>query len=172
MVVAVEFDGAAEAGAAGAVSVTVSASAAGLSVGVVVVPGLVNLPSSLLLPPPAAVDALALVLLLTVEDWAAAAAAPEDDALEHSLVGRSLDGVEARESLSLSPLPFFPVAFLFLPVALACSLCTSFWRCTFASLYLRTRFSGTHSSQLQRIAREWGLQMYHYITSYFLFQPA
>lgn len=85
-------------------------------------------------------EELALVLLLTVDDWV-----PPPPSFM-----RSLDGVEARESLSLSPLPlpFLLPVFLPLPVLLACSLCTSFWRCTFASLYLRTRFSGTHSSQL------------------------
>lgn len=39
-------------------------------------------------------------------------------------------------------------AFFLAEPLLACSLDTSFWRCTFASLYLSTRFSGTHSSQL------------------------
>lgn len=96
---------------------------------------------NLLSSPPLA-DELALVLLLTVEDCAAVKGP--------SLMARSLDGVEARESLSFSPFPpFLEAAFLFFPVALACCLCTSFCRCTFTSLYFSTRFSGTHSSQLE-----------------------
>lgn len=77
-------------------------------------------------------------------------------------VDTSLDGVEALDSLpsfgvqvpelllTAPPLSFFfpfGVPFLFLPADEECCLDTSFCLCTFASLYLSTRFSGTHSSQ-------------------------
>lgn len=120
-------------------------------VGVAVPPLTFSLVSS---PPPAPPDEeLALVLLLTVDDWPAVE--PPPPPLLLSLVVSSLDGVEARESLSLSlsPLVFLPDDFLFL-LEFACSFETSFCRWTFASLYLSTRFSGTHSSQLERIFRD------------------
>lgn len=118
----------------------------GRAVGVATVVDLLSSP-----PPPDA--ELALVLLLTVDDWAAATVVVDgvkDDVAGPPSLVSSLDGVEARESLSLlSPLPFFEPPFLFL-LELACNLETSFCRCTLASLYLRTLFSGTHSSQLEK----------------------
>lgn len=115
----------------------------------------------------AVVGVLAVVLEATVVAEAGAA-----DGLERPLrldvdgaasgVETSLDGVEALDSLPsfgvqvpelllTAPLLsfFFPfgVPFLFLPADEECCLDTSFCLCTFASLYLSTRFSGTHSSQ-------------------------
>lgn len=78
----------------------------------------------------------------------------EADDVDASLL-ISLDGVDERESASFDgPPSTFLVAFvdeLFLDdlAELWCNFETSFCFCTLASLYFKTRFSGTHSSQLQ-----------------------
>lgn len=76
-----------------------------------------------------------------------------DDGVDCSLES-SFDGVDALESLSfpdvdegVSPFFVFVAPFLFFETV-ACWFLTSFCFRQFVSLYLRTRSSGTHSSQL------------------------